>query len=174
MFSGWGVRTLASGAARYNPIGYHLGTVWPHDNSLIAAGFRRYGADEAACRIFTGIVEAAMYFESYRLPELFTGFARGSHSVPVRYPVACHPQAWAAGSVPFLLTTLLGLQPDAFARRLRIVRPMLPDFIDRLHMRGLRVGAARADLSFTRADRRLAVAAQVEGDLDVVVEPGDE
>jgi glycogen debranching enzyme len=174
MFSGWGVRTLASGAARYNPIGYHLGTVWPHDNSLIAAGFRRYGGDVDACRIFTGIVEAAMYFESYRLPELFAGFGRGPHSVPVRYPVACHPQAWAAGGVPYLVTTLLGLQPDAFARRLRIVRPMLPDFIDRLHLRGLRVGAARADLSFTRADGRLAVAAQVEGDLDVVVEPGDE
>ncbi|HET7078718.1 MAG TPA: glycogen debranching N-terminal domain-containing protein [Chloroflexia bacterium] len=174
MFSGWGVRTLATGAARYNPIGYHLGTVWPHDNSLIAAGFRRYGADEAACRIFTGIVEAAMYFESYRLPELFAGFARGPHSVPVRYPVACHPQAWAAGSVPLLLATLLGLEPDAFARRLRIVRPMLPDFIDRLHVRGLRVGAARADLAFTRADGRLAVDVQVDGDLDVVVEPGDE
>jgi glycogen debranching enzyme len=174
MFSGWGVRTLATGAARYNPIGYHLGTVWPHDNSLIAAGFRRYGADEAACRIFTGIVEAAMYFESYRLPELFAGFARGPHSVPVRYPVACHPQAWAAGSVPLLLATLLGLEPDAFAWRLRIVRPMLPDFIDRLHVRGLRVGAARADLAFTRADGRLAVDVQVDGDLDVVVEPGDE
>jgi glycogen debranching enzyme len=174
MFSSWGVRTLATGAARYNPIGYHLGTVWPHDNSLIAAGFRRYGADEAACRIFTGIVEAAMYFESYRLPELFAGFARGPHSVPVRYPVACHPQAWAAGSVPLLLATLLGLEPDAFAWRLRIVRPMLPDFIDRLHVRGLRVGAARADLAFTRADGRLAVDVQVDGDLDVVVEPGDE
>jgi glycogen debranching enzyme len=174
MFSGWGVRTLATGAARYNPIGYHLGTVWPHDNSLIAAGFRRYGADEAACRIFTGIVEAAMYFESYRLPELFAGFPRGPHSVPVRYPVACHPQAWAAGSVPLLLATLLGLEPDAFARRLRIVWPMLPDFIDRLHVRGLRVGAARADLAFTRADGRLAVDVQVDGDLDVVVEPGDE
>ena len=89
----------------YNPLGYHLGTVWPHDNAIITAGFRRYGFDAAACRIFTAITEAAMYFAQYQLPELLTGFGRQEYGVPVRYPVACHPQAWAAGSVIALRCT---------------------------------------------------------------------
>ncbi len=100
MFSGWGVRTLSSSEVAYNPIGYHLGTVWPHDNALIAAGFRRYGFDREAHRIFEGIVDAAAQFPEYRLPEVFAGYDKSRFSIPVHYPVACHPQAWAAGSVP--------------------------------------------------------------------------
>ncbi len=150
MFSGWGVRTLSTGERRYNPVGYHLGTVWPHDNALLAAGFRRHHEDEAALEIFTAISEAAMHFRHHRLPEALAGFGREDFQVPVHYPVACHPQAWAAGAVPFLLTTCLGLEPDAFNNRLQIVRPRLPQFVDRIALCGLRIGRGTADLEFRR------------------------
>src|SRR5262249_36759957 len=143
MFNGWGVRTLSGNERRYNPIAYHLGTVWPHDNSLIAAGFKRYGFDDAAQKLFTGIAHAAMHFDSYRLPEVFSGFRRQDFGVPVRYPVACHPQAWAAGAMPFLLQTLLGLEPDAVGHRLRVVRPLLPLMAKHVELHGLRVGEGR-------------------------------
>lgn len=150
LFSGWGIRTLSANERRYNPMGYHLGTVWPHDNSLIAAGFRRYGCDEAASRIFVGLLEAAMEFEDYRLPELFTGFARKDYGAPVRYPVACHPQAWAAGSFPFLVETALGLVPEGFDDRLRVIRPYLPECINDVIIRHLKVGRGAVDLRFMR------------------------
>jgi glycogen debranching enzyme len=153
-------------------MGYHLGTVWPHDNSLIAAGFRRYGYDDEASRIFVGLLEAAMEFEDYRLPELFTGFGREEYGQPVRYPVACHPQAWAAGAIPYLVETLLGLVPDAIHKRLRIVRPSLPDFINQVELRHLRVGNGSVDLRFERKrDGSLhAHVGQVTGDIKVEVE----
>lgn len=150
MFSGWGVRTLSTAAPRANPIGYHLGTVWPHDNSVIAAGFRRHGFDREAAQVLTGMVEAASYFEHYRLPEVFAGFSRDEFRIPVRYPVACHPQAWAAGSVPFLLTSLLGLVADAFRGRLHIIRPVLPQGVDRIELRRVRLGQGSVDLRFRR------------------------
>lgn len=170
VFNGWGVRTLSEKERRYNPIGYHLGTVWPHDNSIIAAGFRRYGFDEAAMRIFMGVIRAAMHFEHYRLPELFAGFAEPEFGVPVNYPVACHPQAWAAGSVPYLIQTSLGLIPEAFERRLRIARPQLPDFVYWLEARRIRVGEASADLRFERAsDGTISFrVVRIDGRLDVV------
>ncbi|MGX8010467.1 amylo-alpha-1,6-glucosidase [Mesorhizobium sp. ORM8.1] len=152
MFNGWGVRTLAASERRYNPVGYHLGTVWPHDNALVAAGLREYGEHDAALRIFTTIAEAAMHFRHHRLPEAMAGFPRADFQVPVHYPVACHPQAWAAGAVPFLLTVCLGLEPDAFANKLRIVRPRMPDFVNRIELRGLRIGKGSVDLEFRRAD----------------------
>ncbi|HET6675975.1 MAG TPA: amylo-alpha-1,6-glucosidase, partial [Nitrospiraceae bacterium] len=150
MYNGWGIRTLSRHERRYNPIGYHLGTVWPHDNALIAAGCRRYGYDAAARQIFQGMLEAAMGFDHYRLPEVFAGFAREEYGVPVHYPVACHPQAWAAGSIPYLLETMLGLQPHAFEQRLDIVNPDLPALITWLEMRRVRVGQAVVDLRFER------------------------
>jgi glycogen debranching enzyme len=172
LFNGWGIRTLSCKERRYNPMGYHLGTVWPHDNSLIAAGFRRYGYDEPAARIFVGLLEAAMEFEDYRLPELFTGFGREEYGQPVRYPVACHPQAWAAGSIPFLVETFLGLAPDAYNNRLKIIRPYLPDFISEAELRHLKVGQASVDLRFERKrDGSLeAHVGKVTGDLKVEVE----
>ena len=172
MFSGWGVRTLSERERRYNPIGYHLGTVWPHGNAIIAAGCRRYGRDDAALRIFRDIFEAAMYFTHYRLPEVFAGFRRRDYDVPVRYPVARHPQAWAAGAMPYMVETTLGLVPQAFERRLVIARPLLPDFIGCLDVRHLRVGDAGADLHFKRtSDGTVAVdVLKVEGHLDVEVE----
>jgi glycogen debranching enzyme len=150
MFSGWGIRTLSTEARRFNPVGYHLGTVWPHDNALIATGFRYYGFDDAARRVFGGLLRTAAYFRSYRLPEVFAGFSTSEFQTPVRYPVACHPQAWAAGSVPYLLGSLLGLEPDGFAGHLRVVRPTLPDGVNRLELRDLPVGASRISIRFTR------------------------
>ncbi len=151
MFNGWGIRTLSTRERRANPIGYHLGTVWPHDNSIIAAGFRRDGFDREAVQVLDGIVQAARYFEHYRLPEVFAGFSRKQFTLPVRYPVACHPQAWAAGAVPFMLTSLLGLIPDAFSSRLRVVRPVLPEGVNELQFNRIRVGGASVDLRFRRS-----------------------
>ncbi len=172
MFSGWGVRTLSSRERRYNPIGYHVGTVWPHDNALIAAGFRRYGFDTEALRVLDGILAAAMHFEHQRLPEVFAGFTRQEYEAPVHYPVACHPQAWAAGAVPYLLETCLGLVPDAFERRLSVVRPVLPDYVSTLEIHRLRIGDASADLRFERGpDGMLAAKTlRVDGPLEVVTE----
>ncbi|HEY7802595.1 MAG TPA: glycogen debranching N-terminal domain-containing protein [Dehalococcoidia bacterium] len=151
MFAGWGIRTLSSDTRRYNPVGYHLGTVWPHDNSLIAAGFRRYALDDEAQRIFSGIIDAATYFDEHRLPEVFAGFARGDYDRPVHYPVACHPQAWAAGAVPYLLHACLGLEADGFEQRLKVVDPTLPKSCTELELHNVRVGKGSADLRFERA-----------------------
>jgi glycogen debranching enzyme len=162
LFSGWGVRTLSSEAGGYNPVSYHLGSVWPHDNGLIAAGMRRYGQDAPALRIFATLFEAAAGFTAFRLPELFAGYARqGGESHPVRYPVACSPQAWAAGALPHVLWTLLGLRADALAGRLRVVRPVLPDWLDWVELVGVPVGPARVDLRFDR--RRADGRVQVDG-----------
>ena len=175
MFNGWGVRTMSSEAVAYNPIGYHLGTIWPHDNSLIAVGLRNYGLDDGVARIMTALVEAAADFEHVRLPECFAGIERAAFEIPVRYPVACHPQAWAAGSIPHLLGVTLGLRPEALDGRLRIVRPHLPDFIRELEVRDLAVGEAEIDLDFHRADGPTEVVVRdVRGRLDVKVEDAAE
>ncbi len=150
MFSGWGIRTLSQKERRYNPIGYHLGTVWPHDNSFIAAGFRRYGFDAPAVRVLESIVKAGEYFEHARLPEVFGGFSQHEFVLPVRYPVACHPQAWAAGSVPFMMASLLGITADAFNKRLRLIRPVLPESVDELYLRRIKIGDSVIDLHFER------------------------
>ena len=171
MFNGWGVRTLSSAALRYNPLGYHLGTVWPHDNSVIAAGFKRYGLDSEALQIVEGMLQAATEFEGHRLPELFGGFAREDYGMPVSYPVACQPQAWSAGAVPYLLTTGLGLEPDGFNYQLRIKRPMLPKYVDQVEIRGLRVGQACADVLFSRSGDHVAVKVQrLEGEMEVTLQ----
>jgi glycogen debranching enzyme len=170
MFSGWGVRTLSEHCPGYNPIGYHLGTVWPHDNAFVGAGLKRYGFANHARRIFDGITAAATDFEHRRLPELWTGFSRQSYQTPIRYPVACHPQAWAAGSLPYLLQHLLGLEANALDRRLRIVRPALPGLAGWLEVRGLRVGDASVDLRFTGGDRPEKTKVELirlEGTLDI-------
>jgi glycogen debranching enzyme len=150
MFNGWGIRTLSSQAKRYNPIGYHLGTVWPHDNALIAAGFRRYGRGAEAVQITTTMFEASTYFDEQRLPELFAGFERERFGVPVAYPVACHPQAWSAGSAPFMLQVCLGLQAQAFEHKLVISGPLLPPFLEWIELDGLRVGESVVKLRFRR------------------------
>ena len=171
MFTGWGIRTLAQSHPSYNPVGYHTGSVWPHDSALIAFGLRRYGFDEDFTLIFEGLLEAASRFDDYRLPELFAGFARSEFDEPVPYPVACQPQAWAAGSIPFLLKWGLGLSPDALENRLAIVRPSLPRWLSRVEVNGLPLGEATIDLVFERVGEQVTLAdAHIEGDVEVVLE----
>ena len=171
MFTGWGIRTLAESHPAYNPVGYHTGSVWPHDSALIAFGLRRYGFDEDFTLIFEGLLEAASRFGDYRLPELFAGFPREEFDEPVPYPVACQPQAWAAGSIPYLLKSGLGLSPDALDKRLRIVRPSLPRWLERVEVTGLEIGDSRVDLRFERAGDQVTLAdARIEGDPEVVLE----
>jgi glycogen debranching enzyme len=173
MFSGWGIRTLAEGEAGYNPVGYHLGTVWPHDTAMIAFGLRKYGFDDDFARIFEALLEAASNSNGYRLPELFAGFSRTDFETPVPYPVACQPQAWAAGAIPYLVTGGLGLVPDGLRRRLRVRRPSLPRWLNRVEVSGLRVAGARVDLLFERAGSGEQVAltdARIDGDVEVVLE----
>jgi glycogen debranching enzyme len=172
MYTGWGIRTLSRDATAFNPIGYHLGTVWPHDNGLIAEGFRRYGLDDEAERLLVTLVEASTDFAQQRLPECFAGYDRADFGIPVRYPIACHPQAWTAGAIPHVVTSTLGLVPDGFGRRLRVHRPRLPSFLEHLELRGLRVADATVDLCFERTDETTrATVERVEGDLDVEVVP---
>jgi glycogen debranching enzyme len=171
MFSGWGVRTLAEGHAGFNPVGYHTGSVWPHDNAMIAGGLRRYGFDEDFLRIFEGMLEAASQFDDYRLPELFAGHARTPGESPVPYPVACRPQAWAAGAIPYLMTCGLGLQADGLGGRLHVVRPSLPSWLGWVEVAGLRVADASVDLRFERTGSGVQLAdAHIDGRLDVVLE----
>lgn len=171
MFSGWGVRTLSDRNPAFNPLGYHTGSVWPHDTAMFACGLRRYGFDEDFLRVFDALLEAASRFDAYRLPELFGGFARRPAEDPVPYPVACRPQAWAAGSIPWLLAACLGLEPDALHGRLRVVRPLLPRWVDRLDLSGLRVAGATVDLRFERTAEGVQLAgARVDGTLEIVRE----
>jgi glycogen debranching enzyme len=173
MFSGWGIRTLGDGEAGYNPVGYHLGTVWPHDTALIAFGLRKYGFDNDFEAIFEALLEAASNSEGYRLPELFAGFSRTQFETPVPYPVACQPQAWAAGAIPYLVTAGLGLVPDALHGRLRVRRPSLPRWLNRVEVNGLRVADSRISLLFERAGAGGQVAltdARIDGDVEVVLE----
>ena len=123
LFSGWGVRTYAAGQPGYNPVGYHTGSIWPHDNAIIAAGLKWAGAEDAANLLAGRLIEAAQWFPDLRLPELFCGFGRDDVGAPVAYPVACSPQAWAAAAPLFLIRTMLGLRPDASAGRLELIRP---------------------------------------------------
>ena len=146
MFSGWGIRTYAAGQPGYNPIGYHTGTVWPHDVSLIAAGFKRYGHHDEANLLIGRIFQASQHFADFRLPELFCGFDRDASPVPVPYPVACSPQAWAAGSVFLFAETMLGLRPHASRRELELERPELPDWLAKVTVNNLRIGEDTVDL----------------------------
>ena len=146
-FSGWGVRTVSTAAPRYNPIGYHNGTVWPHDNAMLALGLSRYGFVDGAARITGGMFEAALHLELQRLPELFCGFEREPDIGPTFYPVACSPQAWAAGAVFMLLQACLGLSIDAVADRVEFRRPRLPAFVPQLRIERLRVGASALDIT---------------------------
>ncbi|MCZ4493149.1 MAG: putative Amylo-alpha,6-glucosidase [Conexibacter sp.] len=173
MFSGWGLRTLGRGEQAYNPVGYHLGTVWPHDTAMAAVGLRRYGFDQDFTRLFEGLLEAASHTDGYSLPELFAGFASEEYETPVPYPVACHPQAWASGAIPYMLINGLGLKPDGLQRRLRVRRPSLPSWVNRVDVEGLAIGAGRVDLRFERTGAGDSVAltdARIDGDVDVVLE----
>ena len=148
--SGWGVRTYAAGQPGYNPLGYHTGSVWPHDNSLIVAGLKRYGYDAQAGALAGRIFEAAQQFPDFRLPELYSGFDRRDVDLPVPYPVACSPQAWSAATPLLLVGTMLGMRANATEATLELVRPTLPSWLTKLTVTNLRVGPASVDLLFHR------------------------
>jgi glycogen debranching enzyme len=156
-FTGWGIRTIANTEARYNPMSYHNGSVWPHDNALIALGLARYGRQRAVERLFKGLFEAATYMDMRRLPELFCGFQRGRGRGPTLYPVACAPQAWASATPFTLLEASLGLQFDPAANEIRLRNPRLPEFLDEVVLRNLRLREASVDLKVNRHDTEVSV-----------------
>jgi glycogen debranching enzyme len=163
MWSGWGVRTLSATHVAYNPLSYQLGSVWPHDNAILAHGFARYGHGAQAGQIARALFDAAGRFQYRRLPEVYGGLARDEGSFPVQYLGANVPQAWASGAIIHLLSALLGLEPDAANKRL-MLRPALPDWLDEIELTNLRVGDASVDLRVTRDN--ISVEHQ-NGDLDV-------
>jgi glycogen debranching enzyme len=144
-FSGWGVRTIATSEARYNPMAYHNGSIWPHDNAMITAGFARYGFRDHIQPIFDGLLGAALEMDQRRLPELFCGFRRRPGRAPILYPVACAPQAWASGAMLHILSALLGLKIDAASRTIILSSPRLPESVGTVSVRDLRVGGGSAD-----------------------------
>lgn len=156
-FSGWGVRTVASTEARYNPMSYHNGSIWPHDNALIAAGFSRYGYRREAAQIFEGLFAAATYVDLMRLPELFCGFPRRRAQGPTFYPVACSPQAWSAAAPLSLIQSSLGLGFDVAGAEISLRDPTLPRFIDELRLYGLSLGQASVDIAFDRMGDKVVV-----------------
>jgi glycogen debranching enzyme len=169
-FSGWGIRTVADGEARYNPMSYHNGSVWPHDNALITSGMARYGFRNEVQKLFTGIFEASLFVELNRMPELFCGFPRLPWEGPTLYPVACSPQSWAAGAVFMMLQACLGLEIDALNSEVRLVRPALPLWLEALQIHDLEVGDASIDLSIEHLPRDVGVnLMRRTGDVRVVI-----
>ena len=158
LFSGWGVRTVSAAEKRYNPMSYHNGSVWPHDNAIIGSGFGRYGMHEKALQVLTAMYDASSEVDLHRLPELFCGFhRRGNSGTPILYPVACAPQAWAAGAVYMLLCACLGMKIDAGERFVQFENPQLPAGVSELEIRALQVADASADLLIRRHSRGIDV-----------------
>jgi glycogen debranching enzyme len=149
-FTGWGIRTVARGEARYNPMSYHDGSIWPHDNALIALGFARYGLKHSVEHVFEALFGAATYMDLRRLPELFCGFRREKGRGPTLYPVACAPQAWASATPFTLLEAALGLELDARRGEIRLRNPRLPAFLNEVILRGLQLGCSSVDLRVRR------------------------
>jgi len=156
-FSGWGIRTIGREEPRYNPMSYHNGSVWPHDNSLIAAGLARYGHKTAVSRIFQGLYDAASYMDLRRLPELYCGFQRARRRGPTLYPVACSPQAWAAGAPLLLIQSSLGIEFDPQRCEIVLRNPQLPAFVDHITLHDLRVGPRSVDIALRRQDTGAAL-----------------
>ena len=163
-FSGWGVRTVAASEQRYNPMSYHNGSVWPHDNALLAAGLARYGLQAEAGVVLEGLFEASRWFDLHRLPELFCGFHRRTGESPTLYPVSCAPQAWAAGAVLLLIQACLGLEVSGVRRELTMANPFLPPFLREVQIRDLRIGSGTIDRILTRrGDEVVADVSRAEG-----------
>jgi glycogen debranching enzyme len=156
-FSGWGIRTVANTEARYNPMSYHNGSIWPHDNALIALGFARYDLKRSLERVFQGLFDAASYLEMRRLPELFCGFQRSRGRGPTYYPVACSPQAWASATPFTFIEASLGLQFDPVANQIRLRNPRLPSFLDELVLRNLQLKQSSVALKVRRHANEVSV-----------------
>jgi glycogen debranching enzyme len=171
MFNGWGIRTLSSLSPAYNPMGYHVGSVWPHDNGLIALGLRSLGLVDQALELAQGLMDMTLMQPYHRPPELFCGYERTNGSSPVQYPVACSPQAWASGSLFQLLQMMLNLVPDAPGHHLRIIEPALLPSINHLSIHNLKVGQTIMDLEFERSGEATACrVTKKRGNLRVVIE----
>jgi glycogen debranching enzyme len=169
-FSGWGIRTLGLSEPHYNPMSYHNGSVWPHDNGLIAMGLAHYGHKQATARIFNAIYDAATYMDLRRLPELFCGFMRREHNAPTQYPVACSPQAWASATVLALVQATLGLKLVDSSNEISFYQPTLPYCLDELHLRNLCLSRGSADVLLKRHGNDIAVTqTRRDGDISVVV-----
>ena len=169
-FSGWGIRTVAAGEARYNPMSYHNGSIWPHDNALIALGLARYGEKQAIANLFTGLFMTGTYMDLRRLPELFCGFRRQHGHGPTLYPVACAPQAWASATPFTLLEASLGLEFDPFKGEIRLCNPILPPFLDEVMLRHLQLGTASVDLRVRRNGDTVSLdTPRISGDIRVSV-----
>ena len=149
-FSGWGIRTVAKGEARYNPMSYHNGSIWPHDNALIALGLARYGLKRSVEHVFKGLFDAATYMDLRRLPELFCGFQRQRSRGPTHYPVACSPQAWASATPISLIEAALGLEFEPRRHEIRLRNPRLPSFLDEVTLRNLQLGDSSVDVKVRR------------------------
>ena len=169
-FSGWGIRTVSSGTPRYNPMSYHNGSIWPHDNALIASGLSRYGFKGEASVVFGALYDASLQFDLHRLPELFCGFRRRPGEQPTQYPVSCSPQTWASAAVLLLVESMLGLTVRAAEREVLLANPALPDFLPDMSISGLQVGDASVDLVLTRHPTDVGVnVAGRDGDVKVIV-----
>jgi glycogen debranching enzyme len=168
-FAGWGIRTVAAGAPRYNPMSYHNGSIWPHDNAIAAAGLARYGLTGDAARILQSMLDLSEVVDLHRLPELLCGFRRRPEERPTLYPVACAPHSWAAGAVYMLLQAALGMQLDAELRRLMFVRPSLPESIERLDLMNVAVATASVDLRIERHAHDVTISVlRRDGDVEIV------
>lgn len=171
MDSGWGLRTLSARVSYFNPMSYHNGSVWPHDNAIIIEGLRKIGRIRDGHRVMNSMVAVAKNQHDFRMPELFCGFERSHWSKPIEYPVSCSPQAWAAGSIFQMLSACLNFQPDARNRILRILDPCLPDWLHRVVIRGLKIGQAELDLSFeTASGQTFCQVLKKTGPLRVIIE----
>jgi glycogen debranching enzyme len=169
-FSGWGIRTISAREQRFNPASYHNGSIWPHDNALIALGLAKYGHSTQVTQLTQAIFDAAVRMDLRRLPELFSGSQRRRGKGPVLYPVACAPQAWAAATPFALLQACLDLQVEAAQRIVRLRHPRLPPSLDSLCIRNLPVGSARLDLLLRRHGEDVAVnVLRKDGEADVDV-----
>jgi glycogen debranching enzyme len=169
-FSGWGIRTLSAKEHRYNPMSYHNGSVWPHDCAVVAAGMARYGARKPVARVLDGLFHASMFMELNRMPELFCGFHTRRGQGPTLYPMACAPQAWAAGAVFLLLEACLGIEVRGAARTVILRRPLMPSWLDWIELTGMRVGDTRVDLLLHRVRRGAAIEVlEKQGDAEVLV-----
>ena len=165
MFSGWGWRTMSQEERIFNPLSYHRGSVWPHDNSIIAYGMAINDMREGALRILTSLYQAATTFRDYRLPELFCGVQRREYDAPVHYPVSCSPQSWASGAMFLILASVLGIHPSAPRKELNIINPQLPEWLNQLRIRNLHIGNSRVGLDFSRrGDRTFCNVVNVDGD----------
>ena len=170
MFTGWGIRTLGSHERLYNPMSYHNGSVWPHDTALAAAGMRAYGLTSPFITLAGGMFETVLQFENMRMPELFCGFTRVPGHGPTRYPVACAPQAWAAGVAFHLVSAMLGMRPYADDNQLTLIRPTLPPWLTWIEVRGLRIAKSRLALRVTQGTDSAAVELLArDGDAELVV-----